>query len=145
MKIFILLLGWVLLASSCNTAKNKSGNEMVDSGDYTLQIEVIRDKMPSNEPVDKKLYAIISVKTGITHTHKWKFHEALVVSNDNKYTLQSFDNSAFFEEGQQQIMTNLRGIPDDVIGSLSFTLTLVDESGKQLVLRKENVKVMEVY
>lgn len=118
---------------------------MVDSENYTLQIEVIRDKMPSSEPVDKKLYAIISVKTGITHQHKWKFHEAIVVSNDQEYTLQSFDNTAFFEEGQQQMMTNLREIPDDAVGSLSFTLTLVDEAGKQLVLRKEKVQVMDVH
>lgn len=139
--LFVILL----IAISCNTAKDKAEKNMVSSKNYTLQVEGIKNLMPPSDPGIKSVYTIITITAAETHEHKWKFKEAIISDSEKTYTLNKFDHNTYFDKGAKQIMTNLRGIPADINDKFSIEIILIDEDEKQLVLSKENIEMTVVH
>lgn len=141
MKNINWLIVILLIAVSCKTTKNK----MIPNDNYTVEVEAIQNMMPSSDGTSRSMYAIITITANSDYVQQWKFENAVLQSEEKSFTLSQFDHDSFFEKGQKNITTNLRGIPEDIEGDFDLEINLKSKSGEQLQVSQKNIQVSTVH
>jgi hypothetical protein len=133
----------LILVVACGSTKNSSINKSSFKDSLSLEVVGIVNLMPGStgDP-----YIIVSVSTtDSVFQESIRLKELQLKGSNGKWVKKTFDHDYFTEKEMNTYENVARDFKNDIGSPMDALVTLETQSGKTFVLKKEGVRMSNVY